>query len=282
MKHRPHIQGAIMKPFYLSLSLFLGFILGCNEPVDSVPADTTPPPPPQGITSISLNNAIELQWLPSQAEDVKGYNIWVSNAYNGKYLFIGTTTATSFVDHDAVNGTTYYYAISAFDYEKNESLLSKDVIYDTPRPEGLGVVLFDTLTNVSLSGYDFSQYLVQRYNSQSSDFFFEPSYDRIKISAWNDSDIQDMGYTTSLDEISAAPTKGWAPSKSAEAILGHTYIVWTWDDHYAKVRLTGVTANRLTFDWAYQTAVGNVEVRISRAKSDHRMELQHGAGLLEK
>jgi hypothetical protein len=79
-----------------------------------------------------------------------------------------------------------------------------------------------------------------------------------------------MGFTSSLDEISSSPKEGWAPSKSAEAIPGHTYVVWTVDDHYAKVRVKEAGASRLVFDWAYQTAVGNPELKRSNDNSDNR------------
>jgi hypothetical protein len=73
-----------------------------------------------------------------------------------------------------------------------------------------------------------------------------------------------MGYTSSLDDISKSPTEGWAPSKSAEAILGHTYVIWTRHDNYAKIRVTSVSASSITFDWAYQTAKGNIELKVAR------------------
>ena len=238
-------------------------LLGCIKENN---IDTTPPPPPQGIRTVSLDNSIELQWLASQAEDVKGYNVWVSNQYAGPYHVIISTSSTNVIDYAAVNGTTYYYAVSACDFSGNESDLSTDVIYDTPRPEGYGIILSDTSTNRNSSGYGFAQYRVLSCYDINTDVFFVNVQGRVSLLVWSDTDIQDMGYTSSLDDISSSPIKGWAPSKSAEAIAGHTYVLWTVDDHYAKVRIQNVSATRLVFDWAYQTAKGNVELKAAVAR----------------
>lgn len=264
-----------MKQLFIMFALSL-VLSGCDHEFD---IDTVPPPPPQGIITISLDNAVELQWLESQAEDVKGYRIWVSDRYEGHYSPIGSVTGTSFIDYDAVNGVTYYYAVSAYDYNDNESELSTEVIYDTPRPEGYGIVLSNYQYSPNVAGYDFSQYAVLRYNDDNADIFFENYNGRNILYVWDDSDIQDMGYTNSLDDISYAPVLGWAPSKTAEAIVGHTYIIWTWDDHYAKIRVRETGISRLVFDWAYQTAEENPELKITRPSLPERKPLEQAMHL---
>ncbi|MBI4429879.1 MAG: hypothetical protein HY562_12265 [Ignavibacteriales bacterium] len=239
------------------LILAVGLVIGC-VPVE---VDRTPPAAPRGVRTISLDNAVEIQWLANTESDVKGYNVWRAARYEGPYTLRASTSDIIFVDNTANNGVTYYYALSAYDFDGNESALTKDVIYDTPRPEGYGVIVYDYRTTPSLAGYDFSTYSVRPYDDLFTDVFFENFSGRHYLNVWNDSDIQDMGYTTDLDEISIAPVAGWAPSKSAEAIVGHTYVVWTVDDHYAKIRVIEVTNARVVFDWAYQTARGNPELK---------------------
>jgi hypothetical protein len=134
-------------------------------------------------------------------------------------------------------------------------------VHDTPRPEGYGVQLSDVKTSVTLSGYDFSTYSVTKYDDNWTDVFYETAGGVNYLEVWTDTDIQDMGYTTSLDEITYAPASGWSPSRTVEAIAGHTYVVWTSDDHYAKVYVTSVTPTSITFSWAYQTAPGNRELK---------------------
>jgi hypothetical protein len=255
-----------MRPILLA-SIIAVLFMSCKKEQE---IDTTPPPPPQGIRTISLDNAIEVRWLASQASDVDGYNIWVSSSYDGKYQLIATTASTSFVDYGAVNGTTYYYALSAYDFDDNESALSKDVVYDTPRPEGYGVVVFDTTTSINYSGYGFAKYKVLNCHDIYTDFFVVRLNGYIYLDVFSDTDIQDMGYTSSLDEISASPIDGWAPSKSAEAIVGHTYVVWTVDDNYAKIRVREVGADRIKFDWAYQTTKSNIELKVAKHSRNAR------------
>ncbi len=235
--------------------------IACHEEEE---LDTYPPASPRGITSLSLDNAIQLNWLHNTEPDIDGYNVWKSDHYDGRYQLLGSTSENEFIDHSALNGVTKYYAVSAFDFRGNESELSTDVVYDTPRPEGFGVHLTEVSAQPLLSGYDFSTYSVGPYNDEFTDVFFERSGTLYLLSVWNDTDIQDMGFTSSLDDISWAPVEGWAPSRTAEAIPGHTYIIWTWDDHYAKVRLSNVGDAGIVFDWAYQTAEGNTELRLAK------------------
>ena len=149
--------------------LLVSIVVGC-KPYE---IDRTPPAAPRGINTVSLDNAIEIQWIQNTEPDLKGYNIWVSAGYEGPYTLIGTTSGVTFVDEGARNGRTSYYALSAFDFEGNESSLTKDVIYDTPRPEGYGVILNDYVSTPALAGYDFSTYSVGLYNDKYTDFFFE-------------------------------------------------------------------------------------------------------------
>jgi len=223
--------------------------------------DTTPPAIPAAIRTISLDNSVQIEWAPNRETDLAGYRVWVSDRYDGRYTMIGTTKDPLFVDEDAQNGLTYYYGVTAYDLEGNESDMSHDVAYDTPRPEGFGVRMYDYHVFPSTAGYDFSTYSIGQYDDDFTDFFFENYNGRFYLNVWSDTDIQDMGYSNSLDEISVAPESGWSPSRYTEAIEGHTYVIWTWDDHYAKVLVKSITSNSVVFDWAYQTATGNPELK---------------------
>ena len=246
-----------------TLAVFgLALILtACVRREEVVGPDTIPPGPPRGITTISLDNAVQLDWLPNTEPDIDGYRVWVSNAYDGVYNEIGVVGGTQFVDNGAINGSTYYYAVSAYDFAGNESDLSHDVVYDTPRPEGYNVQAYDVVAFPNQSGYDFSTYTIGPYDDQFTDVYVEFFTGLPYLRVWNDTDIQDMGYTRDLDEISVAPADGWAASRTCEAIIGHTYVVWTNDDHYAKMRVVQVGANYIRFDWAYQTDLANPELK---------------------
>jgi hypothetical protein len=236
------------------------FFAGCHE-LHKI--DTTPPAPPQGVRATALDNEVELTWLHNTERDLAGYKVWVSDRYDGKYELLGSTEENLFVDHGATNGVRSYYGVTAYDFEGNESDLSRDVVYATPRPEGYGIRLDNYRTYPSSAGYDFSTYSVGPYDDSYTDVFFEYFSGYTYLNVWTDTDIQDMGYTQSLYEIATAPSSGWVPSKSVEAIIGHTYVIWTWDDHYAKIRVRELTASRVTFDWTYQVAPSNPELKRS-------------------
>jgi len=72
-----------------------------------------------------------------------------------------------------------------------------------------------------------------------------------------------MGLTSDIYDIEFAPTTGWSPTKDAIAIVGHTYVIWTWDNHFAKIRISSITSDRMVFDWAYQLQEGNIQLKTS-------------------
>jgi len=250
----------------------LMFFSGCDEFDDF---DSRPPSEPANIRTITGDNRVDIIWDENYESDVAGYNVYYSYSYDGKYELIGSTEDNYFIDYDAKNGETYYYAVTAYDYNGNESDLSYDVVYDTPRPEGFNQAIFDFNISPNNSGYDFSNYLVVPYNGEDADFFFEIYNGTPYIDVWDDSDIQDMGATNDIWDVDVAPTSGWIQKDSttdnfkyAEAIAGHTYVIWTWDNHFAKVRISNITNERIVFDWAYQLVEGNIELKRGASKVD--------------
>lgn len=259
-----------MKVFLLVASVI--FFAGCDA--DVFRSDLTPPSAPRGTYTTTGDNLVELFWLDNPEPDVAGYNIFVSSSYHGTYRLIASTAQSRFIDYSARNGQTYYYAVSAYDFSGNESELSHDVTYDTPRPEGYDVFLNDYRTQPNFSGYDFSTYSIGPYDDLSSDVFFEHFNGSYYMDVWEDTDIQDMGYTSSLYEITSAPVDGWSPTKDVRLIVGHTYVVWTWDNHYAKFRVTSLSSSRVVFDWAYQLQEGNTRLKPAVGRT---MKLGEGA-----
>ncbi|MBU0559005.1 MAG: hypothetical protein KJ799_00135 [Bacteroidetes bacterium] len=234
--------------------------------------DSTAPTAPKNITTVTGDHRVDLSWDYNRESDVAGYNVYYSYSYDGEYSLIGSTERNFYIDFDARNGVTYYYAVTAYDFNGNESELSYDVIYDTARPEGFNQTIFDYRDFPLTSGYSLSNYLVTPYDDNSTDFFFENYFGTYYLNVYKDTDIQDAGYTDNIYDIDYAPTTGWAPLlgddniKYEEAVVGKTYIIWTWDNHFAKIRIKQITSQRAVFDWAYQTAEGNRELKRASAK----------------
>ena len=104
--------------------------------------------------------------------------------------------------------------------------------------------------------------LLSRYDSLDVDFFFENYQGTFYLDVWDDTDIQDMGPTNDIYDIPFAPTSGWSTTKDAIATVGHTYVIWTWDNHFAKIRISNITNDRVVFDWAYQLVEGSILIVI--------------------
>ena len=179
---------------------------------------------------------------------------------------IGSSQTSYFIDWESANGVTYYYAVTAYDYNGNESELSYDVVYATPRPEGFNQSIFNYNKYPENSGYSFSNYSVVPYDDLGSDFFFENYDGEFYLNVWDDTDIQNMGQTYDIYDIPYAPASGWNPSKYELAVVGHTYVIWTWNNHFAKVRVKSITNDRVVFDWAYQLVEGNRELKLNTKK----------------
>ena len=249
-------------------------LVGCEKLAGP---DFNPPGIPTGVYTQTGDNLIEVFWNANPEGDVAGYNVFASDSYNGAYQLIGSTRTPYFMHTGLENGRMYYYAVTAYDFDGNESGLSKDVVYDVPRPEGYDVILDSYRASPAYAGYDFSDYRVLAYNALYADMYFEYFNGEYYMNVRTDSDIQDVGPTGSLLDVRQAPTSGWSTTHDAILRVGHTYVVWTWDDHYAKFRVTGLSSSRVVFDWAYQTAVSNPMLRPLSGGHGGRTVVQSGA-----
>jgi hypothetical protein len=88
-----------------------------------------------------------------------------------------------------------------------------------------------------------------------------------------------MGFTESFDDIDYAPQTGWSENGWAEIIAGHTYVVWTRDLHYAKLRVTSIGSDFVNIRWAYQLDQDNPELI---ARGDITLKPVHGSEYLKK
>lgn len=69
------------------------------------------PPVPTGIVATAGNAQVSLTW--STSSGATSYKVKRSTTNGGSYAQVGNPTSTSFTDTSLVNGTTYYYVITA-------------------------------------------------------------------------------------------------------------------------------------------------------------------------
>jgi len=248
--------------------LFFG-IIGCEDDNPQYYEVYEPPPVPQGVYSVTGNDTIFIYWLPVQDPDFDHYRIYWSPD-DDLYEYMASTETESYIDTDVDTGVTYYYAVTSIDNRGEESDLSYETVFDTPRPEGQ-VLLSNARISPDEAGYDFSAYSVVSFDNPEVDVYLDfdtvfKSPDSIEavffinVGDYN-TDIQDMGYTYSFDEIGWAPEFGWSEIGWCEINQGHTYLIWTADNHFAKLRVDAISGgSAVQFRWAYQTDLGNPEL----------------------
>jgi len=249
--------------------------VGCDHDDDVVMVDFAPAAP-QGVYSVTGDDMVEIYWVGPYESDIVRYIVWRSFDPITDYREIGSVVAESnpnldyirygFVDDNVTNGVTYYYAVSSVDKAGQVSELSAEEVFDTPRPEGL-VELVDSLVSPLEAGFNLENAVVVSSHSSLADFFVDrvPGfYDVFYINAADiNTDIQDMGYTVDFDDIGWAPEFGWSENGFLEIIEDHTYVIWTRDYHFAKVRVESINvySGTVVFKWAYQTDEDNLELK---------------------
>jgi len=217
--------------------------------------------PPADVYSVTGDDVVHLYWTHVQPDRVAEYVVYRAPSANGPYTEIGHTRGDGFTDVHVTNGHTYFYAVSSLDDCGYESELSPELVHDTPRPEGFGARIHDgNGRNWERSGWSFSGYYAVPWDHPEADVY-AVWVDGIPYLVATDleTDVQDAGFAD-FDVVGWAPDGGWSPSGAVEAIPGHVYLVWTRDNHFAKVRVVDVSGDRITFDWAYQTDRGNPEL----------------------
>ena len=88
--------------------------------------------PPNGVTGTSGDRSATIDWNLNPL--ATSYNVRRSLTHNGPYATIATTSAHPYTDTGLVNGTTYYYVVTALS-SSAESANSAEVAV-TPRPSG--------------------------------------------------------------------------------------------------------------------------------------------------
>ena len=88
-------------------------VAGPNQSVDVDDWSLTlaGPPPPVGLTAASGNTQVVLNW--NAAPDATGYNVKRSTVSGGPYTTIASPATNTYTDTSVLNGTTYYYVVSA-------------------------------------------------------------------------------------------------------------------------------------------------------------------------
>ncbi len=226
--------------------------------------------PPRDVQSQSGDNRITLEWSDVDNPYVVSYRIYRNDGPSGYFYFLDETPYNSYVDDNVENGVTYFYAISSVDENGNESDLTDYDIFDTPRPEGYNRRIFSYSnckdTGGIYSGFDFDMDAPYAKDSAGTDFYYDYTNGGV-IYMTEGGYVQDLGPTSSLLDVNWAPENGWN-NTHISLQQGHTYAMWTGNNHFAQLRVISLTGDYLVFDYAYQTDEGNHELSINANNKD--------------
>ena len=218
-------------------------LTGCED--DVIFVEDGPPAVPSGVYTVTGDRSVDVFWSAVRDDDVAGYGVYRSRTGSGAFDRIATlqgAESTGYTDFDVANGVTYFYAVDAFDERGHESALSYEDAFDTPRPSGQNITAWARENDPIRSGIDMSDWrtsgFVTAWNAVDADLFVRRVDGVLYLKGtaiggfWND--VQDLGYTESMDDVSWAPGDGWSVSPNGvELIAGHTYVVWTHDSYFA-------------------------------------------------
>jgi len=245
--------------------LAMALVGGCCDDECPVILDRTPPAPPQGAYPVTGDRTVTLFWWPNTEPDLAGYNVYWRYEGERNFRFLASTRDYYYIDRGLTNGTTYEYVVTAFDIAGNESADSA-LMFDTPRPEGFNLKLYNYEKrnlggNYLLNAYDFSAFRRTDWATDEEADIFYSYADGLYLMEGADemTDIQDAGYIA-IEDVDWAPDGGWSGTGTAELIMGHSYVVWTRTNNFAKFQVVDLAPDYVTIDWAYQEVTGLPEL----------------------
>lgn len=237
-------------------------------------------PAPNGLHSISLNGAIQLDWLsnavdanPNLFDHYRVYSAAFDAARStcSSWALEGSTVSDVFLVASLPNGVTRCFAVSAVSHDGHESSWST-AIQDTPRYDAHNVLVYAHDIRPDSSGFAFYDETLHQYGVVESatrsgiDFTVErhgdgtlwlaPATSNVTMATYGTAPTSDL---TSIDKASL----GSLANVTIEAVPGYGYVMGTRKSdgmHYAGLRVAFVAQDYIVFDWSYQSAAGNIEL----------------------
>lgn len=111
-------------------SFFLGYEMFTPDSLWS-------PSKPVNIRGMGFDDSVQIEWDANTDLDLAGYMLYRGSHPDSLTLLSDVGNVTSYMDTNVTNDTSYYYAVTAYDLDNNESIFS-DVIELIPtiRPDG--------------------------------------------------------------------------------------------------------------------------------------------------
>jgi len=274
-----HDAGVPESQYYVASRDANGDEVGQSDPIT---IDlTTRPPTPLGLTSMSLNGAVQLAWSSNAVDALHAafdhYRVY-STAYDATrgvctaaWVVEGTTVSDGFLASNLTNGISRCFAVSTITRDGHESVWS-DARLDTPRQDARNAFVYSATARRDSSGFLFYDetarksgvvatstradldFTIERHNDGT--LWFTPARSGVTMMLYSSAPVADL---TSIDR--AAATGFSAVNIQAVPGYGYVFRVMKSDGvHFAAVRVAFVTPDYVVFDWSYQAGVGNAEL----------------------
>ncbi len=116
-----NISGMPAGTYNASLTVTLSKGGTVSIPVTLTIVPTTSTKSPQDTTTATLS------WAPNTDSDLAGYKVYVGTSSGAYGIPLDVGNVTSYTIGNLTAGTTYYFAVTAYDQSKNESVYSSEV-----------------------------------------------------------------------------------------------------------------------------------------------------------
>ncbi|MBN1482419.1 T9SS C-terminal target domain-containing protein, partial [candidate division KSB1 bacterium] len=139
-----------------------------------IPDSLRPPSTPINVKTTAWGDTVLIAWDANMDSDLAGYKLYRGLNKDNLAELANVGLATTYIDADVTNDTAYFYAVTAYDFDDNESAFS-DVIKAIPtiRPQAPSGITFRYETNSIMLMWDSQDFeyisRVYIYRSETAD-----------------------------------------------------------------------------------------------------------------
>jgi fibronectin type 3 domain-containing protein len=206
---------------------------------------SNPPSAPTGLSASAANAQVNLTWNASSG--ATAYYVKRSTTSGGPYTQIATPTATSYADNNVVNGTKYYYVVSAYNsygQSANSAEVNATPVAPPPpaAPTGLEALAGNTQVNLAwTASTGAASYHVKRSTTNGGPYtqvsaptaanFTDTGLTNGTIYYYVVSALNSAGESANSSQATATPAAPATPPPAPtglEAIAGSAQVSLTW------------------------------------------------------
>lgn len=249
-----------------------------SAPSNVVTVDNTNKlPPPDSLSAIALDQAVELSWSPNaRLADPSAFSYYrvYSTVYHAgqnlcdtQWVLEGTTVSEDFIASGLPNGQPRCFDVSAISIDGHESDWPTPIAI-APSASAGDVVVFASQDSLGKSGFTLGSSAKTHGVTASGtrtdiDFRVDRHADGslwiVPVRAGTSVALYTTEPIPNLSAMSVAPTSGFSTGAiQAKAKLGYAIQTARGDGvHFAGVRVAAVGHNYIVFEWSYQRDPGD-------------------------